>query len=272
MEIQGWKYYNHAAIPSTPPHKEPDLSPIEDKSIWKIDDKTPLLVRWTTEFDCGYETNWWYLIREAPFDIEEIPSKERKSIRSALKKCYIKKINPSEYIDELYLCYSSAFSKYENAGNMNEKENFLNLKDNVIEYWAGFDNETNKLIGYITVSAYDMYAEIHTAKFDPDYFNRQASDALYYNVLNHYLNECGKKYICSGSRNINHKTGTQEYKIRRFGYKKAYCHLHIEYNPKIKVIIKILYKFRKLLMKMDKITLIHQINAVLKMEEIIREK
>ena len=50
MDIQGWKYYNHAAIPTTPPHIEPDLTPIKDGTIWKIDG-SPLLARWTTDFD-----------------------------------------------------------------------------------------------------------------------------------------------------------------------------------------------------------------------------
>lgn len=36
MDIKGWKYYNHAAIPTMAPHEEPDLQPLRDKSIWKI--------------------------------------------------------------------------------------------------------------------------------------------------------------------------------------------------------------------------------------------
>lgn len=36
MEISGWKYYNHAAYPSTWPHEEVNTSPIYDKTIWKI--------------------------------------------------------------------------------------------------------------------------------------------------------------------------------------------------------------------------------------------
>lgn len=66
MKIEGWKYYNHAAIPTVAPHENPDITPIEDKSIWQLDGK-PLLARWTTDFDLDRETNWWYIIRRAPF-------------------------------------------------------------------------------------------------------------------------------------------------------------------------------------------------------------
>ena len=31
----GWKYYNHAAIPTCAPHEVPDLAPVMDGIIWK---------------------------------------------------------------------------------------------------------------------------------------------------------------------------------------------------------------------------------------------
>lgn len=136
---------------------------------------------------------------------------------------------------------------------------------------GGYDNESGLLIGYMTVKVCDDYAEIKTAKFNPNFSNRGVSDALYHEVLDFYLNLSNKKYISSGSRNINHKTNTQEYKIRRFGYKKAYCKLHIKYNPKINLIIKILYPFKRIFYLFDKISFVHQINGVLKMEEIKRK-
>lgn len=273
MKINGWQYYNNAAIPTVAPHEEPDLRPIEDKSIWKLDGKTPLLARWTTEFDCGCETNWWYVIKDAPFDLENITSKERKSIRQALKKCYTKVINPSDYMEDLYECYSSAYLKYKNANIQATKESFVkSWENNHVECWGGFDKEDDKLIGYMTVCVHDTFVEIQTAKFNPIYLKRQVSDVLYHDVLYYYLNECHKKYVSSGSRSINHVTGTQEYKIRRFGYRKAYCKLHIEYNPNIRAFILVLYLFRKILLKFDNIHIVHQINAVLTMEEISRRE
>ncbi len=272
MTLNGWMYYNHAAIPTVAPHENPDLSPVEDGTIWKINGGLPLLARWTTDFDCGYETNWWYLIKEAPVNMEELPAKERKSIRQALKKSYVRKINPTEYTEDLYRVYVAAVSKYENATFVQTKDDFAEVPGDGIEYWAAFDMEADRLIGYMVVQSFDVYAQIQTTKLDPDFLKLRVSDAMYCTVLEHYLNECKKRYVSSGARNINHKTGTEEYKIRRFGYRKAYCHLHIAYNPKIKPLIKMLYPFRKILAKIDRITLIHKVNAVLLMEELIREK
>ena len=58
MQIDGWKYYNHAAIPTTAPHEPVNMEPIKYGEIWKI--KGALLARWTSDWDCGYETEWWY--------------------------------------------------------------------------------------------------------------------------------------------------------------------------------------------------------------------
>ncbi len=34
--IEGWKYYNHAAIPTAAPHEEVNLEPLNNGSIWQI--------------------------------------------------------------------------------------------------------------------------------------------------------------------------------------------------------------------------------------------
>lgn len=34
MQIEGWKYYNHAMLPTSEPHEIPDMRPIESGDIW----------------------------------------------------------------------------------------------------------------------------------------------------------------------------------------------------------------------------------------------
>ena len=36
MQIDGWKYYNRAAVPKTSPHEIPDMRPVESGDVWKI--------------------------------------------------------------------------------------------------------------------------------------------------------------------------------------------------------------------------------------------
>ena len=131
-----WKYYNHAAIPTTAPHKDPDLLPIEDGSIWKIEGRSPLLARWTTNFDCGYETNWWYVIKDTPFDISLLKSNYRYKINKGIKYFDVKLIHPCDFKEELYNVQVAAFSAYPKKYRPNvDKRNFLRE----IETWAEED-------------------------------------------------------------------------------------------------------------------------------------
>ncbi len=85
MRISGWRYYyNHAAILTTAPHVKVDVHPLVDKTIWKMD-SNPYFARWTTDFDCGYETEWWYCIKDTPFDISKLNSKKRYEINKGKK-------------------------------------------------------------------------------------------------------------------------------------------------------------------------------------------
>lgn len=37
MIISGWRYYNHAAIPTNAPHEMPNLEPVNNGMIWKME-------------------------------------------------------------------------------------------------------------------------------------------------------------------------------------------------------------------------------------------
>lgn len=276
-QIPGWKYYNHAAIPTTAPHEMPDLTPLKDGSIWHIEGKKPLLVRYTTDWDCGYDTGWWYLIREAPFNIEELSKNSRKHIKEAFRKVRVEKIDPQQYVDELYECSHNAFFKYKNASNEPSRLQFVQecqlACEKNVEFWAGFDLKTEKIIGWLNVNVFESWCEIITAKFDPLYLNMRVSDALYATVLNYYLNEGEKKYVSSGSRSIQHTTQTQEYKESHFGYRKSFCYLNIVYSKKLNFLVTLLYPFRKITLRLGKfVKPLHQISAIMQMEQIRRSQ
>ncbi len=90
MSLNDWKFYNHAVIPAVEPHEQPDLTCIKDKSIWKVGG-IPLLARWSSDFDCGYETSWWYCIKDDVFDITRLSSSYRYKIKKGKKLFDVKK-------------------------------------------------------------------------------------------------------------------------------------------------------------------------------------
>lgn len=273
MKINGWKYYNHAAIPTTAPHITPDISPIDNGDVWKMD-RTPVLARWTTEFDCGYETNWWYVIKDVPFDITKLKAKRRYEINKGFRNFLVKEINPLEWSEEIYKVAKAAYETYPKSYRPNiEHDVFVeNVKTwKYYKVYGAFDVENNLLCGYICLRKETTYIDFCVMKAIPEKEKLQVNAAMVYKVLlehNEFLKSGG--YICDGARNIQHETAFQEYLEKYFQFRKAYCHLHIVYNPKYSWGIEIMYKFRKVLNKLKFIPMVRAASALLKMEEINR--
>lgn len=265
---QGWKYYNHAVIPETAPHENVDTRPLKNGLVWNR--KGVLFARWTTDFDCGYETDWWYCIKKSPYIYDDLSRKSRKHIRQSLKKCTVRKLDLSTEKEDVWNVFKSAVDSYEGNLISASKTSFLmSLKKSKEEWWGAF-NDDKKLVGWMSCRVHENWVDTVSAKFDPEYIKLGASAALYHTILTEYLNVRGKKYISGGERSINHQTNTQQYKIEKINYEKVYCKLNIEYNPKIKWLIKMIYPFKRFLKCLDNIRLIHQLNALLKMESIVR--
>lgn len=278
MIIEGWKYYNHAAIPTTAPHEIPDTHPVENGKVWKIDGGRPLLARWTSDYDCGCETNWWYVVKDDSFELAALKSDYRYKINKGVKYFAVRSINPLEYVDELYDVFIAAFESwpakyrpqftYEDAEKLAQK---LSADPDVICYGA-FYRETGELCGFIQAPTYETYAELQVQRVKPMYEKLQINAALVYGMLedNAEKLEKGNFYILDGARSISHETHFQDYLEKYFGFRKAYCHLHIRYNPQIRWLVKMLYPLRRILLSFDGIGLAHSLNGVLKMEEICR--
>lgn len=278
-KVQGWKYYNHAMIPTCAPHEEPDLTPIQDGSIWKVHKGgTPVLARWTTDWDCGYETEWWYVIKDTPFDITLLKAKRRYEIRRGEKYFDVKPIDPKEYIDALFEVQQEAFLAYPPKYRpIADREAFYKAArrwgTERVSVFGAFWRETGELCGYSLVNVNDGYLGLSVQKTKPRYEKYQISAALVYAILGKYRALLdGGCYIADGARNILHETQFQDYLGKYFGFRRAYCRLHVAYNPKYRWIICLAYPFRKLWRKFDGISIVHSLNAILKMEEIVRKQ
>lgn len=277
MHIDGWNYYNHAAIPTTAPCEKTNLLPIENKSIWKLNGKHPLLARWTSEFDCGYETNWWYVVKDSSFDISGLKAKRRYEINKGIKYFKVVEINPANYAEELYGVQVAAFSGYPRKYRPKmDKQRFLGGLAKWESYcvMGAFFRETNELCGYaLLAKESESYVDFKVLKTNPRYEKYSVNAALVEGVLRQFGTFLAHKgYLCDGARSINHDTAFQDYLEKYFGFRKAFCKLHIEYNPKFKWMIKILFHIRRFLLIFDGIGIVHQVNAVLQMEEICRGK
>lgn len=109
--MKEWKYYNHAMIPTVAPHEKIDVEPLNNKQFWRKNKKA-LFARWTSEFDCGYQTNWWYVIKDNAFELSALKSNYRYKINKGIKNFDVQVISPQEYVDELYEVFIAAFESW----------------------------------------------------------------------------------------------------------------------------------------------------------------
>ena len=217
------------------------------------------------------------MIKDTPFDIDALKAKRRYEIRKGMKNFEVRMINPCEYREELFRVQVAAFSAYpEKYRPTVDEAKFKNGIDNWCEYtvFAAFFKETNQLAGYALLSREtDDFYGFNVLKADPAFEKYAVNAALVQKILTYYtefLSSGG--IIYDGARSINHETNFQDYLEKYFGFRKAYCHLHIRYNPKIKWLIKILFPLRKVLLAFDGIGIVHSVNSILKMEGICRSE
>lgn len=263
----------------------------------KLGGGIPLLARWTADWDCGYETGWYYVIKDNVFDIDALKAKRRYEIRKGCKNFTVRKIHPEDYKTELLQVQLKAFRAYPEsyrprnltAENMNnavndgfEVELMFLAHSEAMRAWRRTKRinlkqiekkMTDSLVGYSVLRKKNGVIYFDVEKTDPDSEKDGVNAATVYGILNYYKDELKNGcYICDGEKPINHQTHFQDYLEKYFGFRKAYCKLNVKYKKGVGAVVKILYPFRKVLIKFDENSMVHKINGVLKMEEIIREK
>lgn len=268
QEIEGCKYYNYAAIPTTAPHEKPNMKPLEDGSIWKMAGGKPLFARYCTDWDCKEETEWWYVIKDNPFDINKLKSKRRYEINKGIKNFSVEKIEPKKYANDICKIAFDVWKTYPAYYRPNiTEQDYLNE----IEHWCdvivygAFYRENSELCGYAILKNNESYLSFIQLKTLTEYEKYGINFAIINQILEDYkLSE--KFYISDGTRNILHETKFQDFLIKYFGFRKAYCKLNIVYNLPIKFLVKILKPFRKIATNFGSIG--KKINSVFFMDEI----
>lgn len=277
-----WEYYNHALVPTTAPHRTPDTSWMRSPKEWKkrSGGKYPLFARWITDFDCQEETKWWYCIKDDRFDLASLKYKRRRVVNQGLQWVEVKLILPCVYAEEMAEINLAARQGYgENLDLKSEKEVLMqefsfftdHSKLGNKEFTGAFLKETGRMIGYGIYEIFDDWVDQSVIKTHPDYLKYNVNAALAYFAVERYMGDAfSVRYISNGSKNISHETNYHEYLIKYFGFRKAYCRLHIRYRFPAGLIVKALYPFRSRISRKSDKKLIRNIASILYMEEIHR--
>ena len=273
--VDGWYFYNHAILPEARPTETVDTSILNDKSVWKKENwggRTPLLARWTSDFDCKEDTGFWYTICDSQFDIKALKAKRRNVITNGLKYFDVKTVDPRNHVDELFHVHCKAFESYGKKPRPYETfKSEVEAGAEVDRWYVGIFKETGRIEAYARVYFCSECVCLNVLKANPEYEHYQSNAAIVYSIVTDSAgNIASGGYINDGMRNVSHVTNFQSYLIKYFGFRKAFCRLNIRYNPKIGWIVRLVYPFRKLLMKFGSNKIIHMVNGVLLMEELAR--
>ena len=239
--MNNWRKYNGSLIPLTPPHIEVDVTGIEKK----IQEEDAYFSRWTTDFDCKEETEFWYVICDNKLELTDYSRNTRSKIKRGLKNCEVRRIDKDIVLREGFESYNTAFLRYNTHLEAKSEDEFnqeLRSLGNEWEFW-GIYNDV-KMIGYSQNKVVDSCCDYSTIKFHPHYLKLYPSYALFYTMNQYYLNEKKYKYVNDGARSISHETNIQSFLIDKFRFRKAYCKLNIIYSPRVRLLLSLLYPFR----------------------------
>jgi lipopolysaccharide cholinephosphotransferase len=238
--LEYWRKYNGVILPNTPPHIK-----INDsiQSIQKyIKSNNAWFARWVSDFDMRKESQFWYIIHDTPMKMNDYSTNTRNQIKKGINNFQINIIDKSVIEREGYDIYANTFQSYNTFLELKSKETFIRQLEGEWEFW-GVYFESN-LIGYSQNKVTNDYCEYSSIKIDLAYKKMYPSYALFFLMNNYYLNEKNLKYVNNGSRSVSHDTEIQSFLVQKFGFRKAYCKMHISYSPFVAVAIKFIYPFR----------------------------
>jgi len=236
-----WRKYNGALIPISPPHVQVDISNV----TLKVKETNSYFARWTSNFDCDKETEFWHVICDESLPIESLSRNTRSKVRRGLKKCSIRLVDRSIILDQGFECYKAAVLSYNTTLNLKTKSEFrtdISELEGSWDFWAVFYK--NRIIGYSQNRLMDDYCDYSTIKLHPSYLSFYSSYVLFFTMNEYYLDELRFKYVNDGARNLLHNTNIQDFLISKFGFRKAYCILHLKYSSTFKLLVTFIYPFR----------------------------
>lgn len=263
--MNGYYLYRNAWRYDGPPHEEPRLSKTEARTLLK---QGGVLVRNTYDFDTANETNFWYIIKDHFDGLEELKSNERNKIRRSLNSLTYKKVGVELLEQYGWNILKATYEDYSTTDRKMTSPLFLDYlsecKEKEYEYWGIFDKES--LIGFCTVWLWPSNCcEYGLIGILPEYKHNNTYPyyGLFHTMNQHYLGDRGFRYVADGARTITEHSNIQDFLMENFNFRKAYCQLEITYEWWVRIAVKVLYPFRKLITA-------PQVKAVLNMESMTR--
>lgn len=269
LNILNYKLYKHAWIDKCAPHHGEKLS---QDDIRLLLSNGGVMVRNTYDFDCKEETSFWYVIKDKFGGMEELSSRSRGKVRRSLKTYDVRRVSAQELLAVGLPIYQEACKSYKVKADIITKQQFEDRiasceKAGNTDFWCLYDRTTSAAVALAINTVYGDCCEYNTLKCKPSAMHNSTYPyyGLLYEMNRYYLEELGMKYVNDGSRSITEHSNIQPFLMETFRFRKAYCRLQVEYKWWMRLVVDILYPFRKIIPSLA-------VKSVLRMESFSRNK
>lgn len=265
-----WRKHHGTIIPLSLPHIQPEQSFREARKM--LSNYHSALIRWETDFDINEPTEWWYIIKSGHESFESLPVKVRNMVKRGGAYYNVKNCTKDFILEHGYDVYLKSQGRYKTFEKCFSEKQFKKSIDglpNETEFWGVFDKNNGNLEAFSENFVHDDACFYLTMWFVPESMKRFSSYILFHEMNKYYLNEKKLLYVSDGARTISHQTEIHDYLISKFGFRKAYCKLHIVYTPWLATSIYILYPFSSFFNKTNW-PVLKKISILLKQERIHR--
>lgn len=265
MEKEKYYLYKGAWLFAGECHEEIKLS---EEEIGKLMERGGIMLRNIYDFDCKEQTSFWYVLKDEFGGMEELTSRVRNKIRRSQKLLDVKKIDKEEMLSKAYEIHKKACANYKIKTHIPTKGEFdkrILLNDENYEYWACYLKDTDQMISFSINKWRGDVVSYQTFKADPEYLKGGYYPfyGLLYEMNQYYLLEKKVHYVLDGARTITEHSNIQPFLIEQLKFRKAYCHFQIKYVWWMKILVTLLFPFRKFIP-------INSIKAILNMEAMRR--
>lgn len=269
-ELDGvfWMNHHSALIPTSAMPVYTDLSYKE--AVQLVNKSGALFLRYATG-PVMAPSSWWNIVCRH-YDFNKVSSNTRSKIRRGLRRLDIKRVSPDKIAEQGYQCHVKCYSRYKHALPQSKKafESFLQslTGQSIFDIWAC--TKDKQLLGYILCLVENNGVFMHTIDITPAGLRDYAAYAMIHHILQFYVNEKALP-VSNGSRSIAHDTHMQDF-LCKLGFEKEYAELHVIYRPDIRLVVSLLYPFRKALKLLNGISFVHKVSSILFQEQIVRKQ
>lgn len=246
VEVDGvyWYEYSGFITPAYLPHCTPPISQYNATKACEMSKRA--FARWTSFYGVPVDSEWWYIIRDGHYRLSDCSANTRSKVRRGKKKLFAARLAHEEVMAKGYSVCKRAVARYNDESFLPTEEAFKRRISasiqvpGVMEYCGVFYGDNLVALAENLVQTDEVFWE--TIWYDPAFLGFYSSYVLTDYMLDYYLNE--RKFLCvsDGSRSIYHDTSVQDFYIDKFGFKKKYGVLNIQYRAFWRIAVEIVYR------------------------------